>query len=130
MHIRSCLGAIGICAVAQVAATPAIAQWVPGYEITGQTVRVETNGVINRVDFLPNGVARISSPSGATIVDATWTANQGELCLTTPKTADCFPYKSAFESGKSVWLTSKCKQVTKWTPEATNAPPQATPERG
>lgn len=38
------------------------AGWVPGSEITGQSVQVETNGVTNTVFFDPGGVARIPSP--------------------------------------------------------------------
>jgi hypothetical protein len=35
--------------------------WVPGTEITGQSVQVETNGVTNTVYFDPGGVARIQT---------------------------------------------------------------------
>lgn len=58
------------------------AGWVPGSEITGQSVQVETNGVTNTVFFGPGGVARIQTPSGKS-VPGTWAAANGQLCLTT-----------------------------------------------
>ena len=45
-------------------ASGAAAQYVPGSEIVGQTVQVETNGVVNNVTFEPGGTARIATPSG------------------------------------------------------------------
>ena len=56
----------------------ASAQWVPGSEISGQTVQVETNGVVNNVTFEPGGTARIATPSG-NVVPASWTARAGQL---------------------------------------------------
>jgi hypothetical protein len=38
-------------------ASGASAQYVPGSEIVGQTVQVETNGVVNNVTFEPGGTA-------------------------------------------------------------------------
>jgi hypothetical protein len=58
------------------------AGWVPGSEITGQSVQVETNGVANTVFFDPGGVARIQTPGGKS-VPGTWAAANGQLCLTT-----------------------------------------------
>ena len=46
------------------ASAAAAQQWVPGSELMGQQVQVTTNGVTNIITFEPNGVARISSPSG------------------------------------------------------------------
>ena len=69
--------------VALTAGSAASAQWVPGTEIAGQQVQVQTNGILNTVYFENGGVARISSPSGATVVDATWTADAGKICLQT-----------------------------------------------
>ena len=57
--------------IALSAASAAWAQWVPGSEITGQHVTVQTNGILNNVYFEPGGVAEISSPSGAIVVPAT-----------------------------------------------------------
>lgn len=88
--------------------------WIPGSEITGQRVQVQTNGVTNTVAFESNGVAHIYSPSGATTVDATWTANEGQLCLRTSNTFDCYPYRTPFVAGKTVDLVSDCAVHSRW----------------
>jgi len=113
-----------IAAVPFVVASAAGAQnWVPGSEITGQQVQVTTNGVTNIVTFEPNGVARISSSSGARVIDATWTATNGELCLRTADTFDCYPYRTAFQAGQPVDLLSNCAVRSRWlAPALTVAP--------
>jgi len=68
--------------------------WVPGSEITGQSVQVETNGVTNTVYFDPGGAARIQTPAGNT-VPGTWAAANGQLCLTTDAAQECWPYAAA-----------------------------------
>ena len=106
-------------------ASGAAAQYVPGSEIVGQTVQVETNGVVNNVTFEPGGTARISTPSG-NVVPASWTANAGQLCLTTGGPQECFPYNQPFQAGQSVTATSSCGATSRWLANATNqtAPPQ------
>jgi hypothetical protein len=104
-------------------ATAASAQWVPGMEITGQQVQVQTNGVVNTVVFEPGGVAHISSPSGATVVDATWTAADGKLCLLTATTSDCYPYRAPFTARQPVNLMSDCGVMSRWTALATAVAP-------
>ncbi|WP_310467421.1 hypothetical protein [Sphingomonas sp.] len=104
-------------------ASAASAQWVPGSEITGQQVQVQTNGVTNIITFEPNGVARISSPSGAKVVPATWTAANGELCLTTAGTFDCYAYTAPFQAGQPVDLLSRCAVRSRWLPSAVTLPP-------
>jgi hypothetical protein len=101
----------------------AAAQWVPGSEITGQQVQVQTNGVTNTITFEPNGVARISSPSGATVVDATWSAANGELCLTTATAFDCYPYQRPFQAGQPIDLLSHCAVRSRWLASSVNVPP-------
>ena len=97
--------------------------WVPGSEITGQRVQVETNGVVNTVAFEPNGVAHIYSPSGATVVDATWVAQDDQLCLTTSTTHDCYPYELPFQAQQPVDLVSNCGVRSRWmTPQVTILP--------
>ena len=105
-----------------VIASSAAAQWVPGSEITGQQVQVQTNGVTNIIAFEPNGVARISSPSGAKVVDATWIAANGELCLTTSNSFDCYPYASAFQAGQPVDLLSRCAVRSRWLTSSVTVP--------
>jgi hypothetical protein len=92
----------------------AAAQWVPGSELVGQRVKVQTEGVENVVTFEPGGVARISSPSGATVVDATWTADGQQMCLRTSSTYDCYPYAQPFEANRPVDLVSTCGVRSRW----------------
>jgi hypothetical protein len=92
-------------------------------EITGQQVQVQTNGVMNTITFEPNGVARITSPTGATVVDATWTANAGKLCLQTSSTFDCYPYAAPFTANVPVDLRSDCNVLSRWTAVSTAVPP-------
>jgi hypothetical protein len=104
-------------------ATAAYAQWVPGMEITGQQVQVQTNGVVNTVTFDAGGVAHISSPTGATVVDATWTAADGKLCLQTADTSDCYPYRAPFTARRPVDLMSDCGIMSRWTALSTAVSP-------
>ena len=114
-------------------ATGASAQWVPGSEIAGQTVQVETNGVVNNITFEPGGTARIATPSG-NVVPASWTANAGQLCLRTGTASECFPYNQPFQAGQTVTATSSCGATSRWLANATNQPPapqqQQAGERG
>lgn len=109
--------------VAVSTASAAAAQWVPGMEITGQQVQVQTNGIVNTIVFEPNGVARISSPTGATVVDATWTASNGKLCLQTAGGSDCYPYAAPFTANAPVDLRSDCNVLSRWTALSTAIAP-------
>ena len=106
--------------------------WMPGTEITGQSVQVETNGVTNTVFFDPAGVARIQTPGG-NIVPGTWTASGGQLCLATGAAQECWPYAQPFQAGQQITLTSSCNSASRWTALGTNTPPpvqQGAGERG
>ena len=106
--------------------------WMPGSEITGQSVQVETNGVTNTVFFDPAGVARIQTPGG-NIVPGSWTASGGQLCLTTGAAQECWPYAQPFQAGQQITLTSSCNAASRWTALGTNTPPpvqQGAGERG
>ena len=99
--------------------------WVPGSEITGQSVQVETNGVTNTVYFDPGGAARIQTPAGNT-VPGSWAAANGQLCLTTGAAQECWPYAQPFQAGQPLSLTSSCNAASRWTALSTNmAPVQA-----
>ena len=99
------------------------AGWVPGTEITGQSVQVETNGVTNTVFFDPGRVARIQTPSGKS-VPGNWTAANGQLCLTTGAAQECWSYSQPFQAGQQISLTSSCNAASRWTALGTNqAPP-------
>ena len=104
-------------------ASIASAQWMPGVEITGQQVQVQTNGVLNTVYFESGGVAHITSPSGATVVPATWTARGGKLCLQTESTYDCYPYLAPFAARAPVDLISDCGVLSRWTALTTYVAP-------
>jgi hypothetical protein len=105
--------------------------WAPGSEIIGQSVQVETNGIVNTVSFDPGGVARVQTPGGA-VVPATWTATGGQLCLLTSTARECWPYAQAFQAGQTMTLTSTCQSASRWTALGTNQPPvqQGAGERG
>lgn len=102
--------------------------WMPGSEIVGQSVQVETNGVVNTIYFDPAGAARIASPAGR-IVPATWSATGGQLCLQNGAGRECWPYAQAFQAGRQVTLVSSCQSTSSWMANSTNEQ-QAKGERG
>ena len=111
--------------VAAMVVLPAAAvaqEWVPGTEIVGQSVVVETNGVANTVYFDPGGAARIISPAGK-VVNASWTTGNHNLCLNSGVASECWPYAQAFQAGQRVTLTSSCQAVSNWLFNGTNPPP-------
>lgn len=93
--------------------------WIPGSEITGQSVQVETHGVTNTVYFDPAGVARIQTPAG-NMIPGTWAATNGQLCLTTGAAQECWPYAQPFQAGQPLSLTSSCNSSSRWTALSTN----------
>ena len=95
--------------------------WTPGSEIIGQSVQVETNGVVNTITFNGDGSANILSPSGRS-VPASWTANGGRLCLSTGGASECFPYAQAFQAGQPVQATSSCGATSRWLANGVNQP--------
>ena len=110
---------------ATVIAVPGVAlaqNWVPGSEIVGQSLQVTTNGVTNTVYLDQGGTARIVSPSGNQ-VPATWSAANGQLCLSTGAAQECWPYSSAFQAGQPMAMTSSCNSTSTWLASSTNAPP-------
>ena len=101
----------------------ALAQaWVPGSEIIGQPVTVTTNGVSNTVYLDPGGTARVMTPGGNTVA-GTWSAANGQLCLSTGAAQECWPYASPFQAGQPLTLTSSCGSSSSWLASSTNAPP-------
>ena len=105
--------------------------WIPGSEIAGHAVQVETNGVMNTVYFEPGGVARIQTPGG-NVVPATWSVSNNMLCLNASGAQECWPYTQPFQAGQAVMLTSSCQVGSRWTPLSTSQPPMQAPagERG
>ena len=110
-------------------ATFAQTAWTPGSEVTGQPVQVTTNGVTNTVTLSPGGQVGIASPSGR-MVSGSWTAANGQLCLTTGGPQECWPYSAPFQAGQAVTLTSSCNAASTWLAEATNQPPPPPAQRG
>ena len=107
-----------------VSATAAFAQaWVPGSEIAGQTVQVQTNGVQNSITFYADGTAVITTPQGTT-VPGTWSAANNMLCLSANGAQECWPYSQPFQAGQQIALTSSCQQVSTFLAQATNPPVQ------
>ena len=81
--------------------------WTPGSEIAGQPIQVTTNGVTDTVTLSPGGQATITSPGG-TVVNGTWTATNGQLCLINGAAQECVPYAGPFQAGQPMSLTSSC----------------------
>lgn len=112
------LGGAGLILAPLAAASAQV--WVPGSEITGQSIQIETNGIVNTVYFDPGGAARIATPSG-TIVHGSWSVADQMLCLQTgPNARECWPYRSAFLAGQPVMLTSNCQVTSRWVANAVN----------
>jgi hypothetical protein len=97
--------------------------WTPGSEIAGQTVQVQTNGVMNSITFNADGTATIATPDGTT-VPGTWSAANNMLCLSANGAQECWPYSQPFQAGQQLALTSSCNQVTTFMPSSTNPPVQ------
>lgn len=103
--------------------------WTPGSEIVGQPIQVTTNGVTNTVTLTPGGQAQILSPAG-TPTSGTWSAANGQLCLTKGAAQECWPYAAPFQAGQPVTVTSSCNASSTWLAAATNAPPPPPGQRG
>ena len=124
MRITSVAKAVGGACLVLAPIAAASAQWVPGAEITGQSIQVETGGVVNTVYFDPGGVARITTPAG-TQVQGSWTVANQMLCLESgANVQECWPYRSAFQAGQPVTLTSSCNATSNWVANAVNQPPE------
>ncbi|MCY7280927.1 MAG: hypothetical protein LH610_08550 [Sphingomonas bacterium] len=122
MSKRSTATKLMIAALVALPGTAYAQDWVPGSEIVGQSVVVETKGVSNTVYFDAGGTARIVSPQGR-VVNASWTAANNNICLNSGAASECWPYQQAFQAGQRVTLTSNCQAVSNWMPNSVNAPP-------
>ena len=120
---------LGLLAAAALPGAALAQAWTPGAEIVGQSVQVTTNGVTNTVYLDAGGSARIITPGGNT-VPGTWSAANGQLCLSNGGAQECWPYASPFQAGQPVTLTSSCNATSTWLAAATNAPPPPPPARG
>jgi hypothetical protein len=113
---------IGLAATIALPGVAMAQSFVPGSEILGQPVQVTTNGVTNTVYMDAGGTARIVTPSGNT-VPGSWTAANGQLCLSTGAAQECWPYTSPFQAGQPLTLTSSCNSSSSWLASSTNTPP-------
>lgn len=120
-HLPARLALFGAAAAVPLAVSAQV--WTPGSEIAGQTVQVQTNGVVNSVYFGPDGTATITTPSGTT-VPASWSAANNNLCLSANGASECWPYSQPFQAGVQASLTSNCQQLTTFMPNSTNPPVQ------
>ncbi|HEV8407442.1 MAG TPA: hypothetical protein VGQ34_05860, partial [Sphingomicrobium sp.] len=92
-------------------------------------IQVTTNGVTNTVYLDPGGQLRVMTPGGQT-VPGTWTAANGQLCLSVAGRQECVPYSGPFQAGAPATLTSSCGASETWLAQATNAPPPPRGQRG
>jgi hypothetical protein len=115
--------AVGL-AVAGLLPAAALAQagWTPASEIVGQPIQVTTNGTTNTLYLDPGGQLRIMTPGGNT-VPGTWTAANGQLCISAGGPQECVPYTNPFQAGMPKDLTSSCGALEKWLAENTNQMP-------
>ena len=114
---------VGIAAMVALPAVALAQGWAPGSEILGQPIQVTTNGVTNTVYLDAGGTARIVTASGNT-VPGSWTAANGQLCLSTGAAQECWPYASPFQAGQPLTLTSSCNSTSSWLASSTNSPAQ------
>lgn len=112
------------------AAVHAQGAWTPGAEIVGQPVQVTTNGVTNVVTLSPGGQAQIRSPAGTVVVNGTWTAANGQLCLGNGAAQECFPYAAPLQAGQPITVTSSCNATSTWLAASTNQPALPPAQRG
>ncbi|MEO8453669.1 MAG: hypothetical protein ABI454_00780 [Sphingomicrobium sp.] len=121
--------AVGLTLMASVPAVAFAQVGTPASEIVGQPIQVTTNGVTNTVYLDPGGTARIMTPGGSTI-PGTWTAANGQLCLSNGSAQECWPYASPFQAGQPVTLTSSCNATSTWLAASTNGPPSPAGQKG
>lgn len=128
-NVARTLAGLAIALSATVSGTAFAQDWTPGAEVVGQPITVTTNGVTNTVTLSPGGQATISTPAGH-VVNAAWTAANGQLCLINGAAQECVPYAAPFQAGTPATLTSTCGATETWLAASTNAPPPPPPSSG
>ena len=128
--MRVSMGALLGVGLLAIAPTAALAQsGAPtGSEIVGQSVQVDTAGVVNTVYFDQGGTARIVGAAGQEVA-GNWSVQNGTMCLASSAARECWPYQAAFQAGQPVTLVSDCGASSVWTPAATNQPAPIQPQR-
>jgi hypothetical protein len=120
---------VGLTVLAALPGTAFAQAWTPGSEIVGQPIQVTTNGVTNTVTLVPGGQATITT-AGGRVVNGTWTAANGQLCLGNGVAQECVPYAGPFQAGTPMAVTSSCGASETWLASSTNAPPPTQGQRG
>ena len=134
-HLAAAIaGALIATAAGAESASAQTVDWPLGSELRGATVQVQfADGIVNTVNFYPDGTARIEGPGGA-VANGTWTVGNGQLCLTVGAESECWPYQTAFVNGQPVVLTSDCASTSTWIAQMLQQPPppmeQRSGERG
>jgi hypothetical protein len=120
---------VGLTVLAALPGTAFAQAWTPGSEIVGQPISVTTNGVTNTVTLVPGGQATITT-AGGRVVNGTWTAANGQLCLGNGVAQECVPYAGPFQAGTPMAVTSSCGASETWLAQSTNQPPPTQGQRG
>ncbi|MFL6760760.1 hypothetical protein [Sphingomonas sp.] len=120
---------VGLTVLAALPGTAFAQAWTPGSEIVGQPIQVTTNGVTNTVTLVPGGQATITT-AGGRVVNGTWTAANGQLCLGNGVAQECVPYAGPFQAGTPMAVTSSCGASETWLASSTNVPPPTQGQRG
>ncbi len=129
---RMAAGVFAATCISIFAAGSASAQTADGSELRGATARVElAGGVVNNVNFHPDGTATIVGRSGNS-VNANWYVQGQQLCLQTSSARECWAYQGPFRNGQSLSLTSDCGSSSRWTASSVQEPaaPSRAGERG
>jgi hypothetical protein len=109
--------------VAAGSASAQTADWPLGAELRGASAQVEfANGIVNNVNFHPDGTATVTGPGGAS-VNANWYVQSNQLCLQTGTSRECWQYTTPWQTGQSATLTSDCGTTSRWTALSTQQPP-------
>jgi hypothetical protein len=120
---------VGLTVIGGLPGTALAQAWTPASEVVGQPIQVTTNGVTNTVTLSPGGQAAITTPGGH-LVNGTWTAANGQLCLSNGAAQECWPYSGPFQAGQPMTLTSSCNATSSWLAQSTNQPPPTQGQRG
>lgn len=107
---------LGGCAmIPQASQPPSYAQGVPGSELVGRDLGMETaTGQVSTLRFSPDGV--VHALFGTNKVAGNWVATEGKLCFAwAGASRECWPYSGPLPRGETVTLTSDLGNVVRVT---------------
>ena len=119
---------VGLAAALTLPAAAFAQAWTPASEVVGQPIQVTTNGVTDTVTLNPGGQVQIVSPGGK-VVNGTWTAANGQLCLSNGGRRNACRIRRPFQAGQPVTVTSSCNATSTWLAASTNSPPPPPPRQ-